>query len=142
MSARFTPLAVNVRQAALAIGLSGSLLGSAWAAPVSYSIPAGSLATAINAFAKASGVVVSFSSEDSAGLHSEGLQGSFEPEQGLAQLLQGTGLQAQQAAENHYLLARPSSGAALELGATTVSSVQPLPGCGSRRVKPRSRSAW
>lgn len=124
MSARFTPLAVNVRQAALAIGLSGSLLGSAWAAPVSYSIPAGSLATAINAFAKASGVVVSFSSEDSAGLHSEGLQGSFEPEQGLAQLLQGTGLQAQQAAENHYLLARPSSGAALELGATTVSSVQ------------------
>ncbi|HKS13527.1 MAG TPA: TonB-dependent siderophore receptor [Pseudomonas sp.] len=126
MPACFSPLAINIRQAALAVSLSGSLLASAnvWAEPVSYSISAGSLANAINQFAKASGVVVSFSGEDTAGLTSAGLQGSYELDQGLAHLLQGTGLQVQQTGDKHYMLARPSQEGLMELGATTVSSVQ------------------
>lgn len=126
MSACFSPLAISVRQATLAVGLSGAMLvgANAWADPVAYSIPAGSLAAAINQFATVSGVTVSFSNEQTAGLRSQGLQGSYEPEQGLARLLQGSGLQMQRAAYKRYLLAQPAQPGALELGATTVSSVQ------------------
>ncbi|BAP45377.1 TonB-dependent siderophore receptor [Pseudomonas sp. StFLB209] len=113
MSACFSPLAISVRQATLAAGLSGAMLVgvNAWADPVAYSIPAGSLAAAINQFATVSGVTVSFSNEQTAGLRSQGLQGSYEPEQGLARLLQGSGLQMQRAADKRYLLAQPAPGA-------------------------------
>ena len=127
MSACFVSPAFSIRQAALAVSLSSSMLAcaNAWAAPVSYNISAGPLASAIHEFATVSGVNVSFSSEETAGLRSEGLQGSYEPEQGLAHLLQGTGLQLQQVADKRYMLARPlQEGGAMELGATTVSSVQ------------------
>lgn len=125
MSACFSPPAFSIRQAALVASLSGSLLASAnaWAVPVSYSIPAGPLGAAINQFATASGVIVSFANEEIAGLRSEGLQGSYELEQGLAHLLQGSGLQVQQAGAKHYMLARPSRDGTMELAATTVSSV-------------------
>lgn len=126
MSACFSPSAISIRQAALAVSLSGSLLAgaNAWAEPVGYSIPAGSLATAIDQFAAASGVIVSFSSEETAGLRSEGLQGNYELEQGFAHLLQGSGLRVQQSGDKRYMLARPVKEDLLELGATTVSSVQ------------------
>lgn len=125
MSACFSPPAFSIRQAALMASLSGSLLASAnaWAVPVSYSIPAGPLEVAINQFATASGVTVSASNEEITGLRSEGLQGSYELEQGLAQLLQGSGLQVLQAGDKHYMLARPGQDGTMELAATTVSSV-------------------
>ncbi|MFP3862650.1 TonB-dependent siderophore receptor [Pseudomonas capeferrum] len=124
MSARFAS-ATSLRQAALAVSLSGTLLTTAtvWAEPFAYSIPAGSLASTIDKFAKASGVVVNFSNEAVAGLNSEGLRGNYEVDQGLALLLQGTGLQLQQAGEKRYALVRPRQDGSMELAATTVSSV-------------------
>ncbi|MDR6711627.1 outer membrane receptor for ferric coprogen and ferric-rhodotorulic acid [Pseudomonas hunanensis] len=126
MSVCFPSPAFSIRQTALAISLSSSMMtgANAWAAPVSYSIPAGSLATVVNQFATASGVIVSFSNEDTAGLNSHGLRGNYELEQGLAQLLQGSGLSVQHVADKRYILAQSGHETAMELGATTVSSVQ------------------
>ncbi|MGE8322023.1 MAG: TonB-dependent receptor plug domain-containing protein, partial [Pseudomonas sp.] len=63
------------------------------------------------------------SNEEVAGLASQGLHGSYAVEHGFAQLLQGTGLQVQQAGDKRYMLVRPSQNGTLELAATTVSSV-------------------
>lgn len=125
MSACLPSAATNFHRTALALGLSGSLLAAnnVYAEAVSYRIPAGPLANAIGQFADASGVAVSFSSEDIAGLSSEGLRGNYELKQGLAQLLKGSGAQVQQAGDKRYILARSSHDSSMELAATTVSSV-------------------
>ncbi|UVL06526.1 TonB-dependent siderophore receptor [Pseudomonas sp. B21-047] len=51
------------------------------------------------------------------------MRGNYEVDQGLALLLQGTGLQLQQAGEKRYALVRPRQDGSMELAATTVSSV-------------------
>ncbi len=124
MSARRSPLARSIRQATLALSLCSAALATstAWAAPQHYDIPAGSLAAAISQFAAASGVTISFSSEETAGLQSSGLRGSFELEQGFAALLQGSGLRVQQAGEKRYVLSPAHTGDAVELGATSIDS--------------------
>lgn len=124
MSASRTSLACSIRKAALALSLcSGALATStAWAAPQRYDIAAGSLAAAISQFAAASGVTISFSNDETAGLQSSGLHGSFELEQGFATLLQGTGLQVLQAGEKRYVLSKADTSGALELGATSVNA--------------------
>ncbi|MEN5144237.1 TonB-dependent siderophore receptor [Pseudomonas juntendi] len=124
MSACLSSTAISIRRAALAFSLSGSLLAatSVHADAVSYSIPAGSLANALNQFASASGVTVSFSSEEIAGLRSEGLRGNYDLQQGFAQLLEGSGLQVQQVGDNRYSVVRPSQHGLMELSATTISS--------------------
>lgn len=124
MSARRSPLARSIRQATLALSLCSATLAvsSAWAAAQHYDIPAGSLAAAISQFAAASGVTISFSNDETAGLQSAGLQGSFELEQGFARLLDGSGLRVQQAGEKRYVLSRAETGGAVELGATSINS--------------------
>ncbi|WP_212629359.1 TonB-dependent receptor [Pseudomonas sp. KB-10] len=126
MSACPSPLARSIRQAALTLSLSGSLLvtASAWAEPLSYSIPAGSLAAALSQFAAASGVTLSFGSGETANLESAGLQGEYEVKEGFARVLQGSGLSVRKAGDKRYVLVRAQSGEALELSATTVTSGQ------------------
>lgn len=125
MSARRTSLACSIRQATLALGLCGAALATstAWAAAQRYDIPAGSLAAAISQFAAASGVTISFSNDETTGLHSSGLQGSFELEQGFATLLQGSGLRVQQVGEKRYVLSKVQNDGAVELGATSVDAL-------------------
>lgn len=117
--------ATRIRQTALAVSFAGSLLGTAhaWAEPVGYSIPAGSLAHALDQFADASGAVISFSHEAVAGLHSKGLNGNYALHQALAELLQGSGLQVQAAGDKHFMLVSAEQDGAMELAATTVSSM-------------------
>ncbi|RWU22809.1 TonB-dependent siderophore receptor [Pseudomonas alkylphenolica] len=124
MHLRPSLLASCLRPAALTLSLAGSLLAltPAWAKPLAYDIPAGSLATALSQFAAASGVMITFSSEETAGLQSPGLHGDFELEQGFARLLQGSGLRVLQAGEKRYVLARSENGSALELGATSINA--------------------
>ncbi|EZH76869.1 ligand-gated channel protein [Ectopseudomonas composti] len=119
-------LARSIRRAALTLGLSGSLLvtTNAWAEPLSYSIPAGSLAAALSQFAAASGVTLSFGSSETANLESTGLQGEYEVEEGFARLLQGSGLSVQKASDKRYVLIRAQPNAALELSAATVTGNQ------------------
>ncbi|GHS84021.1 ferripyoverdine receptor [Pseudomonas sp. PAGU 2196] len=117
-------LACSIHRAALTLSLAGSLLvlPAAWAQAQRYDIPAGSLAEALSQFAAASGVMITFSAEDTAGLGSPGLQGDFELHQGFARLLQGSGLRLVQAGNKRYVLAKAERGAALELGATSINA--------------------
>jgi len=117
-------LACAIHRAALTLSLAGSLLvlPAAWAQAQRYDIPAGSLAEALSQFAAASGVMITFSAEDTAGLGSPGLQGDFELHQGFARLLQGSGLRLVQAGNKRYVLAKAERGAALELGATSINA--------------------
>lgn len=117
-------LACGIHRAALTLSLAGSLLvlPAAWAQAQRYDIPAGSLAEALSQFAAASGVMITFSAEDTAGLGSPGLQGDFELHQGFARLLQGSGLRLMQAGNKRYVLAKAERGAALELGATSINA--------------------
>ncbi len=85
--------------------------------------PAGSLAHALDQFADASGAVISFSHEAVAGLHSKGLHGNYALHQALAELLQGSGLQVQAAGDKHFMLVSAEQDGAMELAATTVSSM-------------------
>lgn len=111
---------------ALALGLTCSMLTatSLLAKPLAYDIPSGTLAAALSQFAAASDVMITFSSDDTAGLRSAGLHGDFELDQGFAQLLQGSGLRVVQAGEKRYVLAKAESGSALELGVTNVSAAE------------------
>ncbi|PRA63061.1 TonB-dependent siderophore receptor [Pseudomonas sp. MYb187] len=124
MSFHSSILGCSIHHAALALGLSGSLLAMApaWAEPLTYDIPAGSLSVALSQFAAASGVMITFSSEDTAGLPSPGLQGDFELDQGFARLLQGSGLRVVQAGEKRYVLAKVDNSGAVELGATSINA--------------------
>ncbi|MBK4998135.1 TonB-dependent siderophore receptor [Pseudomonas sp. S31] len=124
MFARPSRLAGAIHRATLTLSLAGSLLvlPAAWAQPQRYDIPAGSLAQALSQFAAASGVMITFSAEDTAGLSSPGLRGDFELDQGFARLLQGSGLRLVQAGDKRYVLAKAESGGALELGATSINA--------------------
>ncbi len=120
MSARPSPLARGIHRAILVLSLCGA--PTAWAASQQYNIPPGSLAAVISQFAAASGVTISVSSDETAGLRSPGLQGSFELEQGFATLLRGSGLRVQQAGEKRYVLSKVGNAGAVELGATSIDA--------------------
>lgn len=120
-----SPLTRSIRQAALTLSLSGSLLvaGNAWAEPISYNIPAGDLAAALSQFAATSGVTLSFSSGETVNLKSSGLQGEYEVEEGFTRLLQGSGMSVQKAGDKRYVLVRIQS-ENLELGTATITGTQ------------------
>jgi hemoglobin/transferrin/lactoferrin receptor protein len=62
------------------------------AATRNYSIPAGPLAQALNRFADASQLQLIYSGETTRGLRTDGLSGTYTPQQALDQLLSGSGL--------------------------------------------------
>lgn len=97
-----------IRQRVLARALRAALLGIAVTAgvlPVTashaqqtearhYAIPAGSLTETLNRFGAESGLLLSFSTELTSGMHSPGLQGSYTTQAALQALLAGGGLEA------------------------------------------------
>ncbi|MEN4918994.1 TonB-dependent siderophore receptor [Achromobacter spanius] len=96
-----------------------------------YRIPAGPLDQALSAYAKAGGITVSFRPEDTNGLTTQGLEGSYDPEAGLARLLAGTGLTAAAVGGQGYVVraATPPAKAApaaagAPAGANTLESIQ------------------
>ena len=88
-----------------------------------YHIAPSSLENALNQFGREAGVLISFSSATASGLQSHGLEGNFNPEQGLQTLLEGTGLQARSEGEGAFSLQpAPAANApqSIELGASSV----------------------
>ncbi|WP_433692848.1 TonB-dependent siderophore receptor [Herbaspirillum seropedicae] len=108
------------RTAALLLALSGSVTAQAQATWRSYAIPAGKLEDALARFGQEAGLLLSFRPEQTAGMHSEGLAGQYESEQGLAALLAGTGLQAIRQANGSYLLKPVDTLASAPLPAVTI----------------------
>lgn len=83
------------------------------------------LASALDQLSTQSGLQIAYSSDMAQGLVSPGANGTMTTRQALAQLLTGTGLEAQPSGENAVVLAPlPQAGSALELGATAVTTNQ------------------
>lgn len=78
----------------------------------SYSIAAGPLEDALSRFGRAANITLSFVPELTAGLRSNGLQGSHSVDNGLARLLAGSGLEAVRQPNGSYLLHRAPARAA------------------------------
>ena len=69
-----------------------------------YAIPAGSLKDALNSFGHQANLLLSFPADQAAGRQSPGCKGDFTVEEGLAQLLSGSGLQAVRLSNGSYTL--------------------------------------
>lgn len=89
-----------------------------------YAIPAGPLDQALNRFASEAGILLSVNAQLTAGKRSQGLNGSYAVNEGLARLLAGTGLRASSNDGDYALEVAVDSGDALELEAVTVTGAQ------------------
>lgn len=109
-------------QLALLLAFQGGLAAPAWAEDTpsavqttrSYHIPAGDLATALQTLAGESGLVLTFTPEQTAGKQSTLLNGRYSIEQAFEILLTGSGLAAKKNAHHQYSLIKattPSSSA-------------------------------
>ncbi len=92
-----------------------------------FDIAPGPLGVALSQFAARAGVTFSFPSEQTQGLTSPGLQGEYSVDDGLARLLEGSGLQARRETNGSYvLMPRTAAGdGALELTALSISGKAP-----------------
>lgn len=97
-------------------------------APRAYAIPGGPLEAALNRFGREAGILLSFTTETTAGLHSKGLSGSHMVPDGLALLLHNTGLAAVPQPNGSYVVRKraPATAAAadsLPVAAQTLSEI-------------------
>ncbi len=129
---RFTRTRTSMLAAAL-----GHLGTAAWfAAPLlavphiafaqaarSYNIPTGTLEDALNRFGRESGILLSFSTDTTAGLKSPGLQGSHTPRSGLDALLAGSGVQAASQPNGSYVLVKSMTAAGADAGSAASKSL-------------------
>ncbi len=122
---RLSPLSRSLRHIVFGAGLSlcsVPLVHAAEADSKTYHIAPSPLENALNQFGREAGVLISFGSQVTSGLQSRGLEGQYTPEQGLAALLEGTGLQANPDGQDGFTL-QPVSAQAngpVELGASTI----------------------
>ena len=117
-------LAIHLVAATAAGALSVNWAQASQAVVQPFDIPAGPLSNTLNRFAQQAGVAILFQSHNLGGLSSQGLHGRYPVEEGFAALLQGSGYEVVQGANGYLLQAAPTSGTALELGATQVSANQ------------------
>jgi outer membrane receptor for ferric coprogen and ferric-rhodotorulic acid len=89
-----------------------------------YAIPAGPLDQILNRFASEAGILLSANAQLTAGKRSQGLNGSYSVDEGLARLLAGTGLRAVSTGGNYALEVAMDGHDVLELDATTVTGTQ------------------
>ena len=81
-------------------------------ATISYTIPAGPLAAALNRYAQQSGVSIVIDAAKVQGLTTTGLQGSYAIDEGFALLLRGSGYAIAKTATGYVLVAAPVPAAA------------------------------
>ncbi|MCU1723378.1 TonB-dependent siderophore receptor [Pseudomonas sp. 5P_5.1_Bac1] len=89
-----------------------------------YQISAGPLGNALTQFGVQAGVTISFDTEQTRNLTTNGLDGAYSVDEGLARLLGNSGLRAERQGNGGYVLVASQASAALELGATEVTSNQ------------------
>ena len=110
--------------------MAGAILGSlvpaigvaqAQAAPAvqTYRIPGGPLTVTLNRFGREAGILLSFSTELTGDLQSEGLDGSYSVPEGLRALLASTGLEAVAQPGGGYAIRRIPEPASAPVGATS-----------------------
>jgi outer membrane receptor for ferric coprogen and ferric-rhodotorulic acid len=125
-----TPLAVAIRYASLAAVTTTSLTVSADTTTITtekaqyYTIPASALSVALNRFAQKANVSIIMDEAKLKNLNSQTLQGSYTINQGLAELLKGSGFQAKKEFSG-YIIKKASSNVqnvAGTLALTTITS--------------------
>ncbi|OWT55657.1 TonB-dependent receptor [Candidimonas nitroreducens] len=89
---------------------------------VHFAIPAGSLASALDSYARASHVNISYDAALVAHARTGGLNGAYSVASGLARLLAGTGLAADRQPEGGYVLRAAPEGAVTQLSTVTVKA--------------------
>ncbi|THF63385.1 TonB-dependent siderophore receptor [Pseudothauera rhizosphaerae] len=134
---RLRPLPRALRAALLGITLAGpatGLVAGLTVAPAAhaqdasrnYSIPAGPLGTVLSTFAAAADITLSFEADQTRGLQSPGLNGRYGVADGLARLLEGSGLEAVHRGSGNYVLQKTppvvKSGAEAVLPAVNVTA--------------------
>lgn len=111
LNTRLRPLAV----AALLLACAATQLpAQAQSSPanISYTIPAGPLAGALNRYAQQSGVAIVIDAARVQGLSTAGLQGSYSVDEGFAVLLRGSGYAIGKTPTGYVLVAAPAAPAA------------------------------
>ncbi|WP_020484258.1 TonB-dependent siderophore receptor [Methylomonas sp. MK1] len=95
---------------ALVLGAALAVSGTAVAESASraFSIPAGSLSTALNRLAESGGLQLVYDTAITEGLQSKGLSGNYTPEAALQHLLGGSGLSYRIAENGNILIERPA----------------------------------
>ena len=112
-SRRFTIARLALGPCLLAASLSGALVVSAAQAQsmatqqINYDIAAGSLDQVLNRFAARGGFILAIDASLTEGKTSPGLKGAYLPQQGLRQILQGSGLEAVVDGTGYRLRAAP-----------------------------------
>jgi len=82
---------------------------------IQLNIPAGPLGTVLSRYAAAHGIVLSFDASLTANRQSPGIQGATNLKEGFKQLLQGSGLAAEQQPNGDYILKSNAAGQPLQL---------------------------
>ena len=129
-----TRLRLKPHTLALAIGLAlqGAALPALAAETASvqrqYDIAPGPLGEVLARFAAQAGVPLAFEAATLNARHSDGLKGSYDAEDGLMRLLEGSGYRLVRKPSGYGVEAIAQDGEALEMGATTVSAVAQAPG--------------
>jgi outer membrane receptor for ferric coprogen and ferric-rhodotorulic acid len=126
---KLAPLTLMVQVAILTLAGVAYLPESAQAQTVpaqavakAYQVPAGSLSEVLGKFAAQAGVALSFDPALVAGLHSQGLQGSYSVQAGFATLLTAAGFEAVKHSDAEYTLKKiPVSGLENEKALPTIN---------------------
>ena len=120
LNTRLRPLAV----AALLLACAATQLpAQAQSSPaaISYTIPAGPLAGALNRYAQQSGVAIVIDAAKVQGLITAGLQGSYGVDEGFAVLLRGSGYAIGKTPTGYVLVAAPATPASAAVSSTTAA---------------------
>ncbi|MGE8371251.1 MAG: TonB-dependent siderophore receptor, partial [Pseudomonas putida] len=123
------PLARAVHAAALGLIISGGSLAAFGAQAAgqtaqqsrTFQVPAGNLSSVLAEFASQADITLPIEPGLVEGLRSPGLNATTSVQDGLHQLLQGTGLQASPQGNGLYLLTPQVTGTGMELGATSIT---------------------
>jgi outer membrane receptor for ferric coprogen and ferric-rhodotorulic acid len=89
-----------------------------------FDIAPGPLGEVLGRFAQAAGAPISFQSHQVAGLSSAGVRGTYNTDEGFAQVLRDTGLQASASVDGYQLLSRLDAPGSMSLGATEITANQ------------------
>ncbi|WP_426811280.1 TonB-dependent siderophore receptor [Pseudomonas sp. WOUb67] len=115
------PLPSRTLSRAVCLALTLLAAGAHAASATAPSIPAGPLGQALSTFAERAGITLSFSPDAVRGLNSPGLAGGGSLEDGLAQLLTGSGLELHKT-DSGYVVLPGHSDAGLQLDPTSIDA--------------------
>ena len=93
--------------------------------PYEFNLPAESLPRALNDFSRLTGLSVVYTDEAPYGLQAPAIKGRMSAEQALQKILAGSGFKARRTTATTFVLEPESTAGALNLGATSITSVAP-----------------